>query len=136
MQRSGRPKNQRNKGRISEPLLLGKICNKYAKHASKCLQKEDSETGVAPLGAVLGHVWYPKTFVEATNEPIAFPKCPQGSKLTQKMTPEVEKLLEKCSKKGQHSVLFLDVFGKNMKGTVENFDDLKPGPADCAKRFE
>ena len=100
------------------------------------LQKGDPETGKTLLGAILGHVWCPKPFFDPQNEPIAPPKCLQGSKITQKNTPEVEKILEKCSKKGQHSVLFSNIFGKKMISTVQIFDDLKPGPADCAKRFE
>ena len=84
----GDPKIEQKKGHISEAFFLGE---KYKKMPPKGLQKGDSETGVAPLGAVFGHVWYPKPFFEAKNESIAFPKCPQGSKLTQKMTPEVEK---------------------------------------------
>ena len=49
-------------------------------------------SGVAPLGAVLGHVWCPKPFFDPKNEPTVPPKCTQGPKITQKITPKVEKM--------------------------------------------
>jgi len=86
----GDPKIEEKKEHISEPLFLAKKCKKCEKMAPKCLQKDALEKVVAPLGAVLGHVWCPKPFFDSKNEPIALPKCLQGSKNTQKMTPEVE----------------------------------------------
>ena len=106
----GDPKIEEKKEHISEALFLNKKCKKYEKWAPKVLQKGEEISRVAPLGAVLGHVWCPKPFSDPKNEPIAPPKCLQGPKTTQKMTPEVEKILEKCSKKGQHSVLFFKTF--------------------------
>ena len=86
----GDPKIEEKKGRISEPLFLRKKLKKSEKWALKGLQKAAFENGVAPLGAVLGHVWCPKPFFDPKNEPIAPPKCPQGPKITQKLTPQVE----------------------------------------------
>ena len=87
----GDPKLEEKKGHISEPLFLGRKCKKCEKWYPKCLQKGATEKVVAPLGAVLGHVWCPKPFFDYKNEPIALPKCLQEPKITQKMTPEVEK---------------------------------------------
>ena len=106
----GDPKIEEKKEHISEPLFLAKKCKKSKKLAPKCLQKGEGISVVAPLGAVLGHVWCPKPFFDPQNEPIVLPKCLQEPKITQKMTPDVEKWLEKLSKKGQHSVLFLKHF--------------------------
>ena len=85
----GDPKIEEKKGHISEPLFFGEKCKKYEKFVPKGLQKGEGISRVAPLGAVLGHVWCPKPFFDFKNEPIAPPKCPQGAKITQKMTPKV-----------------------------------------------
>ena len=106
----GDPKIEEKKGHISEAFFLGETYKKYEKMSPKCLQKGEFETGETPLGAITGHVWCPKRFFDPKNEPIAPQKCLQGSKITEKMTPEVEKLFKKCSKKGQHSVLFFKHF--------------------------
>ena len=42
----------------------------------------DFETGKTPLGAIMRHVWCPKSFFDSKNEPVAPPKCLQGSKIT------------------------------------------------------
>ena len=90
---SGRPKNRRKKRTyFRTPLFWAKL--------PKGVQKGEAESRVAPLGAVLRHVWCPKPFFDYKNEPIALPKCLQEPKITQKMTPEVDKWLEKLSKKG------------------------------------
>ena len=89
----GDPKIEEKKGHISEPLFLGKKFKKSEKWAPTCLQKGDLILGVAPLGAVLGHVWCPKLFFDPNDEPIAPPKCPQGPKITKKITPEVDNIL-------------------------------------------
>ena len=95
----GDPKIEEKKERISEALFLGKTYKKHEKIVPKGLQKGEFETGVASLGAVLGHVWCPKPFFGPKNEPIAAPKCLQGPNITQQITPKVEKMTLKVPSK-------------------------------------
>ena len=87
----GDPKIEEKKEYISEASSLGEKYKKYEKMTPKGLQKGDFETGETPLGAIMGHVWCPKSFSDSKNEPVAPPKCLQGPKITQKMTPKVGK---------------------------------------------
>ena len=91
----GDPKIEEKKGHISEPLVLGKICKTNKNIIPKGLQKGEGISGVAPLGAVLGHVWCPKPFFDPKNEPIAPPGTenyskndPEGGKHTRKVPPK------------------------------------------------
>ena len=132
----GDPKIEEKKGHISEAIFLGEIYKKYENMAPKSLQKGDPETGKTHLGAVLGHVWCPKQFSDLKNEPIASPKCFQGRKITQKITPKVN-TYSKNVKKGPPSVLFSLIFVvRTSEAQYRILRDLQPGPADCAKRFE
>ena len=88
----GDPKIEK-KGHISEPLFLAKKYEMCENWVPKGLQKGEGISGVAPLGAVLGHVWCPKPFFDPPNEPIAPPKCLQGPKITQKNYPKGEQCL-------------------------------------------
>ena len=87
----GDPQIEGKKGHISEAIFLGEKYKKYENMAPKGLQKGIPETGKTDLGGVLGHVWCPMPFCDPKNEPIAPPKCLQGAKITEKITPEVEK---------------------------------------------
>ena len=78
----GDPKIEEKKENISEPLFLAKNTKICENIVPKGLQKGDFISGVAPLGAVLGHAWCPKPFFDPKNEPIAPPKWPQGPKIT------------------------------------------------------
>ena len=56
----GDPEIEEKKGHISELLFYEKIQkNTGGKKIPKGIQKGDFISGVAPLGAVLGHVWCP-----------------------------------------------------------------------------
>ena len=53
----GEPTIEEKTVRNSEPLCLGKHFKKYEKWIPKGLQKGEFISGLALLGAVLGHVW-------------------------------------------------------------------------------
>ena len=65
----GDPKIEEKNEHISEPLFLAKNTNICENIVPKGLQKGDFISGVAPLGAVLGHVWCPKPFLTPKMSP-------------------------------------------------------------------
>ena len=80
----GNPKIEEKKKHISEALFLTKNTKRCENIVPKGLQKGDFISGVAPLGAVLGHVWCPKPFFDLKNEPIAPTSGPRGRTLLNK----------------------------------------------------
>ena len=84
-------KSNKNRDIFQKPYFSSKISKIYQKGPPKGLQKGDPETGVAPLGRLLGHLWRPKPFYDTENEPTASPNCPQGPKITPKMNQQVQK---------------------------------------------
>ena len=87
----GDPQIEEKNGHISEALILAKNVNMYEKRVPKGLQKVASEKGVAPLGRLLGHLWFPNRFCYTTNDPTAPPKCPRGPEITSRMNPKCKK---------------------------------------------
>ena len=87
-------KSNKNRDIFQKPYFSSKISKIYQKGSPKGFQKGDPETGVAPLGRLLGHLWIPKPFYDTENEPTASPNCPQASKFTSKMNPKVQKMTQ------------------------------------------
>ena len=79
--------------------------------------------------AALGALLVPQAVFYPQNEPTAPPKCPQGPKITSKVTPKVQKITPEVQK------MTLNVPLK-MKFIGDSYNDPNSGPADCAKRFE
>ena len=93
----GDPKIEEKKGHISEALILAKNVKMWEKRVPKGLQKVASEKGVAPLGRLLGHLWFPSRFLTRKMIPRRPQSVPGDRKLPNKWTPKCKKWLHKCS---------------------------------------
>ena len=91
----GDQKIKENKQPISEPPFFAKKTQIFTKRAPKCLQKGETEKGVAPLGAPLE----PKLIFDSKSEPTAPPKCSQGPTNASKMILKGQKMILKVTLK-------------------------------------
>ena len=96
----------------------------FEKRAPKGLQKADSEKGVAPLGRLLGHLWFPSRFLTRKMSP----RRPQSVPGTGNYLTNDPQSVTNYSKSAPESEFVGD--------SDTELQIWTSGPADCAKRFE